>query len=76
MLGILLPNWEIKQAVFPIAADNVFAMRGEQEWELQEFQNCTYSDIFVSGMTAHVPFLNFIFYLWKATDSIQCVPVH
>jgi hypothetical protein len=39
MLQILLPNWEIKQAVLRIAAGNAFAMQREQEREARKFQN-------------------------------------
>jgi hypothetical protein len=46
MLGILLPNWEIKQAVFHIVMSNSFGLQGKQERDSQEYQNCTYSDTY------------------------------
>jgi hypothetical protein len=44
MQRILLPNWEIKQAVFCILLSNSFGLQAKQERESQEFQNCTNSD--------------------------------
>jgi hypothetical protein len=44
VLEILLPNWEIKQAVFRIAAGNSFAMQEEQERESSGCQKGTNLD--------------------------------
>jgi hypothetical protein len=60
MLEILLPNWEIKQAVFRIAISNSFSLQGKQERESQEYQNCTNSDT-CSGSAVTVPIANVIF---------------
>jgi len=45
MLVILLPNREIKQAVFQIVMSNSFGLQGKQDWDSRMYHNSTIFNI-------------------------------